>query len=370
MPFKNKRLAPEAIDILFLANSDHGQAYGLRARGLSAYFTSLRYKIAYRKGKIRSIFAFLFYALTKNYHFIYIVNISYVSAPAFFFAKFILGKKAIVDTGDINHKLFEAMGKNAIVCFLERALEYLHLRFSDIIITRGRFHKEFLSKRFPRKKTYQVPDGVDCDTFTPNNQAEFKSRLGIENFLTVGVLGSLIFNRKFNTCYGWDLIEALKILQDKPVKGVIIGSGTGELFLRRLAEECRVRDKVIFINKLPCNELKNYINAVDIWLCTQSNDVSGWVRVTGKLPLYLACDKYVLATDVGEAHYILPEEMRLSYAGQKDLQYPKRLAQAIDKILNNKNLLNNQARSREIALRAFDYKNLSKNLELILLENK
>jgi hypothetical protein len=46
---------------------------------------------------------------------------------------------------------------------------------------------------------------------------------------------------------------------------------------------------------------------MDICLLPQSDDIVGWVRTTGKLPLYLACNRYVLASDVGEASWILRE---------------------------------------------------------------
>jgi hypothetical protein len=40
----------------------------------------------------------------------------------------------------------------------------------------------------------------------------------------------------------------------------------------------------------------------------QSNDLAGWVRTTGKLPLSLGLRKYVITTAVGDAAATLPRE--------------------------------------------------------------
>ena len=167
-------------------------------------------------------------------------------------------------------------------------------------------------------------------------------------------------------CYGWDLIEAVRILRNNPVKAIIIGSGSGEKFLKAKAKEYGIAEKVIFIKRIPYEELPEYINTIDICLSTQSNDINGWVRVTGKLPLYLACARYILSTDVGEAHYVLPQKMLLPFNGNKDLEYPKRLAETIQRLLSNRRLLEEASKNREIALENFDYRKLSEKLENIL----
>jgi len=70
---------------------------------------------------------------------------------------------------------------------------------------------------------------------------------------------------------------------------------------------------------------------------------------------------------VGDAKEILPEKMRLYYKGKKDLEYPKRLSAAIEEILSNRELLKQGIQNRDVALREFDYRILSKKAEDILL---
>jgi glycosyltransferase involved in cell wall biosynthesis len=79
------------------------------------------------------------------------------------------------------------------------------------------------------------------------------------------------------------------------------------------------------------------------------------VRTTGKLPLYLAADAYVLASDVGEAALVLPREMLVEYRGVVDRDYPAKLAERLRGLLADPDRLAlkgaNAARARE----QFDY---------------
>ena len=72
----------------------------------------------------------------------------------------------------------------------------------------------------------------------------------------------------------------------------------------------------MFAGRRPLTELPALLAACDICLSTQTNDVPGNVRTTGKLPLYLACGRYILASNVGEAARVLPPEMLVPYDEQ------------------------------------------------------
>jgi len=51
----------------------------------------------------------------------------------------------------------------------------------------------------------------------------------------------------------------------------------------------------------------------------QSNDLAGWVRTTGKLPLSLGLRKYVVASAVGDAVTVLPHEALVRAKGDDDM---------------------------------------------------
>jgi glycosyltransferase involved in cell wall biosynthesis len=134
----------------------------------------------------------------------------------------------------------------------------------------------------------------------------------------IGMVGSVVWSPVRESCYGWELVEIVKQLQgniDRPVRGIMVGDGSG---LPRLKERCQqlgIEGLVEFAGRVPYAELPGWLHRMDICLSTQTNDVVGWVRTTGKLPLYLAAGRYVLASRVGEAARVLPEEMLVDGEG-------------------------------------------------------
>ena len=77
---------------------------------------------------------------------------------------------------------------------------------------------------------------------------------------------------------------------------------------------------------------------------------------TGKLPLYLALGRFVLASDVGEAALVLPPAQRVPYHGLVDPAYPARLADRVRALLANPGLAADAAAgNRAVARERFDY---------------
>ena len=167
-------------------------------------------------------------------------------------------------------------------------------------------------------------------------------------------------------CYGWDLIEMLRLLKDRPVKGVMIGSGSGITRLKFLCREYGIEDKILFLGHVLYGELPRHLNLIDICLSTQTNNLVGQVRTTGKLPLYLAAGRYILASNVGEAAIILDEEMLVDYQGTKDQNYPLRLSQRVLSVLDHPEKLECVARNIALAKTRFDYAILADRMKQIL----
>ena len=146
----------------------------------------------------------------------------------------------------------------------------------------------------------------------------------------VGLVGSLIASPRHRISYGWDLIEALP-LTDPSVVALIVGDGSGLDPLRRRAEALGVAARCRFVGRVPPERVNAYVSLMNAAISTQTNDLVGRVRTTGKLPLYLSCGCPVIATHVGEAAALLgPHGWTQSYTGVVDRSYPGRLAAAIE----------------------------------------
>jgi glycosyltransferase involved in cell wall biosynthesis len=295
------------------------------------------------------------------------MNIGYSGVIAGILAKWLYKIKLIVDTGDVVYELFKTTGQKGFLgLLLTKILENSALRLSDVIIVRGSFHKTWLEQH-GYKNVVHIPDGVDTSFSKPMDVKDLRERLGLSEHLIVGMMGTTNWSKKLKLCYGWELIEALKYLKNLKVKGIIIGTGTGLPRLKQRAKELGILDNVVFVGRIPYSAVPKYISFMDVCISTQTDNLVGKVRTTGKLIEYLACGKYVIATDVGDAKNILKNiGMLLPYHGVKDENYPKLLADKIKWLIQNKDELKKGKLGIKIVKEHFDYQILSDKSKEIL----
>jgi glycosyltransferase involved in cell wall biosynthesis len=361
------------MKILFFVNGFQEDAAGIRAKTFAQSLPSeWNIHIHYRPiTKWKGVFHFIRAALQFNPQIIYVMDTAYTGILAGYISKKLFGCKLVTDTGDVAYELAKSEGKySSNQLALIKWVEQLAIQHSDCLVVRGSYHKHFLEQQGIYKSVF-VPDGVDIDiiNYQPSNVISLRASLGLDSDLVIGLVGTMIWSQKYQMCYGWDIIETLALLRDKSVKALLVGDGDGRHYLEKRARELNVSDRVIFTGSLPYNELQRYISVMDVCISTQSNDLVGMVRTTGKLPLYLAYGKYVIATDVGEAKLVLPGiGSLLPYEGVKDNNYPKRLALQINKLLEKPQLLQVFSHSVRTARENFDYNMLAKRIKILCVD--
>jgi glycosyltransferase involved in cell wall biosynthesis len=356
--------------IVVLVNGDESSAAGARARGLfdrldGAYATHVLYRW---EGKSRALWRFAAALRRLRPDLVYVINPSVSGVGAAMVAR--LGRRTFVlDTGDLAGEL--AHSTRRVVWPARKAIELteaMALRAAAAVVVRSTRHKEFLDGTV-RRPVYVIRDGVDCAVSRRIDVTDLKRELGLDGFLCIGVMGSLNWNRRWSMCYGWDLVEALALLEPSlPVRGLVVGNGDGLPRLRERTRELGIEDRVRFAGKVPFADVPRYVNVMDVALSTQTNDRVGQARTTGKLAEYMACGRYVLASDVGEAKFLLPPEMRLAYDGVKDTRYPERLAAKIRELVDSSPEDRRRASDRlvERARTQLDYSALSTTLRQVL----
>jgi glycosyltransferase involved in cell wall biosynthesis len=353
--------------IAFIVNGDEQSAMGYRARSLAGHLRE-QYDIqtAHRKGhKIAALFRFFKFLRTVKPQVVYVFDISYSGVLGAWLYRRLFGNQLIIETGDAIYELMRSTGnRGRLGLWLTRWLEKFSLRVADRVVVRGRFHQQLLAGIGLTADVIQ--DGVDTEEFTPLNADELRRQHGLDQTLTVGLAGSSVWSEKLGMCYGWELIEMLRLLPRAPVKGVIIGSGSGIVRLQARCREYGIEDRVLFLGHVPYPKLPLYLNMIDVCLSTQTNDVVGQVRTSGKLPLYLATGRYVLASEVGEAARVLDSEMLISYEGVKDKQYPEKLAKRVQAILDEPLKLTKATGNVALAKEFFEYSKLAKRLSNVI----
>jgi glycosyltransferase involved in cell wall biosynthesis len=353
--------------IAFVVNGLPGSPMGIRAeafaRALSGVLDiTLLYRRARRVRAIGELVASL-RALRPDAVHVFDLGLSGVVAAALH----ALGGRCpyVVDTGDSIAALARSVGgRGPVGELLTEALERFGLRTAKAVVVRGTFHQRVLAGLGIASTVIQ--DGVHVDLFRPRPEAALRRRLGLEGVLTVGILGSSIWSERLRACVGWELVELLRRMKGRPVKGVFIGDGSGVSVLRERCRHQGLEDRLVFIDRQPYASLPEYLGVLDVALSTQSNDVVGQVRTTGKLPLYMASGRYVLASDVGEASLVLPEEMRVPYQGVVDREYPARLAERVEALLARPERLRAGGPLVDVARERFDYSVLAPRLLQVL----
>ncbi len=255
---------------------------------------------------------------------IYLVDVGKTTVPAALLGR-LFGKRVMVDTGDACFALARSLGDRGFLELLLVGLaERLTLRCAHQVVVRGSAH----AAHVPGRVTH-IPD-VAPPGAVPTSAVALRRSLGFEDRFVVGLVGSLILSRGLGVSYGWDLVEALG-QTDSSVVALVVGDGSGREALQHRARELGVAERCRFVGEVPAQRVCEYICAMDVALSTQTNDIVGEVRTTGKLPLYLACHRPVLASDVGEAARVLgPLGWTIPFRGRLDPDYPTRLAEAVE----------------------------------------
>ncbi len=353
------------MKIIFLINGSQSSSAGIRAQTFSKFFPS-HWKILFEyRGipKWKSIGRFIFSSLKFRPDVVYVMDTAYAGVLAGYLVKILLRCKLVVDTGDVAFELAKSTGNySTLQLKLISFIENLAIHHSNLLIVRGSYHKDFLKGQGIENVEF-VPDGVVTSNIIKPESNVVKAELGLEKQVVVGMIGTMSWSERYQMCYGWDIVEALAFLKEKPIMGLLVGDGNGRKILEERAKELGVISKLKFIGQVSYSELPKYLATMDICISTQSNDLVGMVRTTGKLPLYLAYGKYVIATDVGEAKNVLPGiGSLLPYNGVKDENYPLRLAKELDWLIEKNQFSKTKDQACQVAIKTFDYKFLSERV--------
>jgi glycosyltransferase involved in cell wall biosynthesis len=296
---------------------------------------------------------------------VFVEGVGFSGILAALFARVVCGSRMILSTGDAAYAFARAcMG------FMKAQsvglIEWTALHASSAIIVWGPFHKQWLEGRGFRN-VFWIPGGVDTRLFRPLDSSVLRAQLGVEDRLTIGVVGSINRNPRNGFAYGWEIVEVVKLLKHLPVAGIVVGPGDGVAHLQARARDHGIADRVVFTGWVDHHRLPEYVNAIDICISTQSNDLVGQVRITAKVPEYLACGRFIIATAVGGAQEFVKDcGLLLQSRSVMDSEYIDSLAHAVEDILKDRSRLSIGHNGVAVAKRTFDYAVLHPELRRVL----
>lgn len=363
-PFASNVGTPRPV-VAFLVNGGADGAMAVRARSFKERMSTYDVHIAYRQGgKVAATQRFLKWLYELRPDLVYVIDLAAAGVLAALLYKKLSSVRIVVDTGDAVTELARAIGRSPSGIRLTEWLETTAFSHADAFVVRGRNHSPLLAAQGVADVTV-IPDGVDSSQFYPRSVSELRRELGLDEAIVIGTLGSSVWNERSQSCYGWELPDVVHRLRDLPVKALLVGGGDGVERVRAKALRLGVEDRVVCVGPIPYGDLPDYLCAMDIALSKQTNDTVGQVRTTGKLPLYLACGRFVLGTRVGEAAHILSDEHLIDYDGTDDVGYTERLWLRIEHLAAHPELLAIEGKLVQLAQKHFEYDLLAERLQTV-----
>jgi hypothetical protein len=355
--------------VAMLVNGSSDSIEAVRARGLTRRHPADKLLLLYRETR-RDVTALIWARQLEAFgpDVVYVIN---TALPGVMLACWWCvrhGVPFVLDTGDVITEMAWSAGtapiwKRPILGLVESFGE----RLAHTIVVRGTEHQAHLVAR-DRRRVRVLRDGYCEGTVTSDQVDSLRRQIGLEHVLVVGVLGSLVYSPRLKICYGWDLIRALAHLPDSSIHGLIVGDGNGRRWLEAQARHLGVADRVTFCGRVPYRDVPLYVRLFDIALSTQTNNLAGRVRTTGKLPEYMATGRFILASKVGEAARLLPDSMLIEYHGALDNEYPHRLARRIEAIRRDPTILELRHTLPPVAEQHCSYGVLSEHFDALMCE--
>jgi glycosyltransferase involved in cell wall biosynthesis len=148
------------------------------------------------------------------------------------------------------------------------ALERFSLRAADHIVVRGTFHRELHGKA--RIDATVIPDGVNLGVFSPRDGSAMRRALDLGDGFVVGLSARPCGARRSASPTAGTDRDAGAGCASLPVRGLLVGDGSGIEHLRERARVLGVEDRVVFAGRRPLAELPEILSACDVCLSTQS----------------------------------------------------------------------------------------------------
>lgn len=354
--------------IAMLVHGGPQSVEAIRARGLAGPLPAESVRFLYRTDDKRKTFR----AWEKEIEewqpdLLYLLNTAMPGCLLALKQRVLHNRPFLLDTGDVIYEMAKSAGTTPWWKLAGLSLfEDLTQDYAAGIIVRGSKHREYLRQQ-GYHNVHLIRDGCSpAAPPTPESVTQLRKDLGLTAPLIVGLMGSLTFSPTLKICYGWDLVEALAKLPVDQVQCVIIGDGNGRAWLEDKARRLGVHSRIKFCGRIPYEQVPLYLRVMDVALSTQTNNLAGQVRTTGKLPEYMAAGCYILASKVGDAELLLPPGMVLEYNGTVDRKYPARLAAKIRELSRNPELLQERLPLPETARKKCSYEVLAHDFKKVV----
>lgn len=243
-----------------------------------------------------------------------------------------LNAKLIFNVSDLWPESAEKLGivTNQRLLSLAYNLEAKCYNKSTLITGQTQGIVDDIKRRFPNKKVYWLPNGVNVNFYNPERieDSDFRER---NNFKSTDLL--LFYGGILGYAQGLEIIlKAAKLLEDKPeVQFIIQGSGPEKDKLVNLKAELKVTN-VHFFDPVSKSEMPSIVKAIDVALVPLKNLPLFQGAIPSKVFEALAMKKPLLLGVDGEArqHFIEKAQAGLFFLPENEEDLVRQIRQIIE----------------------------------------
>jgi glycosyltransferase involved in cell wall biosynthesis len=244
--------------------------------------------------------------------------------------------------------------KRKIFALIEKILA---IKTKKIInISKNEYESALQHKIAPKKKMCIIENGIDFTKFANNEQYRERTRKELnikDNEIVIGVVGRLTEQKDPIT-----MIKAFNEVykENKKVKLMYVGSGNLEDEVIKFARDNNILDRIVITGWV--SNVAKYIPAFDIAVLP-----SKWEGFGLAIIEYMACDKPIIATNVGGILNIIKNGENGLLINKEDTE---QLREKILELINNKELYNNIIKINKEEKEKYDINiMLKKNMKII-----
>ena len=257
----------------------------------------------------------------------------------------------VLDVGDAVAAMLWSQGR-LLAGSAAMLVEAVAVRRARGVVIRGQGHASLI-RALGARRVVLIPDLPTVPV------CEFHAR-DLGRPVVIGFVGSSVSTRRTRYA-GWEVPRLLRLLPHARARLIMTGGGLTEL--KNEALHFGVSERLDLHEGASPDRIPELFEDVDIALSSQTFNVPGDVRTTGKLVDYLALGKVTVASRVGSAAAILPPECTVTHTEPFYSQkYVERVATRIDQLtrLPRSEWLGLQRHLFELAERQFSRPALSR----------
>jgi glycosyltransferase involved in cell wall biosynthesis len=272
------------------------------------------------------------------------------------------GKRVIIDWEDWDGVggYIDIMKKGMISRFALGFFEEVFPKSCALVIVVSKaLEKRAMRLGIPPNKILYVPNGFDESLFSENlSGGEFRKKFGLEDRPVILFMSALHLFEKDN--WGMILRSMRYVVDEVPNATLLIVGGGNRSWVTKYAEELHLERNLVCTGYIPRTLVPAAIASADVAVHVLKDNNFFRSSSPMVIPEYMAMRKAIVASDVGEIHFMLDNGVGMLVKDQK----PREFGEAILKLLLNPGLRERLGRSAsEKAKTEYSYRVLAQKIE-------